>query len=136
MKRVARCERSFHLYCELSPAKLNLLPMASFREFQQIDVRVGMVADVRPFCQGQHSTHILSVDLGRELGVKKSLARLAPNYEGAELVGRQVLCVVNLPPRQIGSHMSEVLVLGVPDQRDNVILVRPDRDVPLGSRLY
>jgi tRNA-binding protein len=68
--------------------------------------------------------------------VKKSLARLVPNYDGPELVGRQVLCVVNFPPRQIGKHLSEVLTLGVPDDQGNVVLIRPDRDVPLGGRLY
>ncbi len=86
--------------------------------------------------EGRYSTHILLIDFGPELGLKKSLAKLTPNYEGEELLGRQVLCVVNFPPRQIGKHRSEVLTLGVPDEVGNVVLLRPERDVPLGGRLY
>jgi tRNA-binding protein len=85
---------------------------------------------------GRYSTHILMSDFGAGLGVKKSLAKLAPNYDGPELVGRHVLCVVNFPPRQIGKHLSEVLTLGVPDDQGNVVLIGPDRDVPVGGRLY
>ena len=76
------------------------------------------------------------IDFGSDLGVKKSLARLTPNYDGPELVGRQVLCVVNFPPRQIGKHQSEVLTLGVPDSDGNVVLIGPDRAVPVGGRMY
>jgi tRNA-binding protein len=110
--------------------------MATLEDFEKLDIRVGVVAEVKPFSQGRHSTHILMIDLGQELGVKKSLAKLAPNYEGQELVGRQVLCVVNFPPRQIGKHLSEVLTLGVPDSDGNVVLIAPDRQVPVGGRLY
>ena len=110
--------------------------MATLEDFEKIDVRVGNVTEVTPFTEGRHSTHALMIDFGPELGVEKSLAKLAPNYEGPELVGRQVLCVVNFPPRQIGEHISEVLTLGVPDDHDNVILIRPGREVPVGGRLY
>ena len=109
--------------------------MATLEDFEKIDIRVGVVTEVTPF-SGKHSTHILMIDFGQELGVKKSLARLAPNYDGPELVGRRVLCVVNLSPRQIGKHLSEVLTLGVPDDQANVVLVGPDRDVPVGGQLY
>lgn len=101
-----------------------------------VDIRVGRVVDVKPFPEGRHSTHILMIDFGSELGTKKSLARLAPNYEGPEIVGRQVLAAVNLPPRQIGKHLSEVLTLGVPDENGNVVLLRPDRDVPPGGSMH
>jgi tRNA-binding protein len=110
--------------------------MATLEDFEKIDVRVGVVTEVTPFSEGRYSTHILMIDFGSELGVKKSLAKLAPNYEGPELVGRQVLCVVNFPPRQIGKHLSEVLTLGVPDSDGNVVLIAPDRQVPVGGRLY
>ena len=110
--------------------------MATLDDFEKLDIRVGIVTEITPFTNGQYSTHILMIDFGQELGVKKSLARLAPNYDGPELVGRQVLCVVNFPPRQIGKHLSEVLTLGVPDDAGNVVLIGPDRDVPLGGRLY
>jgi tRNA-binding protein len=110
--------------------------MATIDDFERLDIRVGRVTDATPFPEGKFSTHVLLVDLGPELGTKKSLARLEPNYTLHELVGRLVLCVVNFPPRQIGKHRSEVLTLGVPDQRNNVVLIQPDRDVPLGGRLY
>jgi tRNA-binding protein len=108
----------------------------TFEEFEKLDIRVGRVIDLQPFPEGRYSTHILMIDLGTELGVKKSLAKLTPNYEGNEVVGRLVLCVANFPPRQIGKHQSEVLTLGVPDESGNVVLLRPDTDVPLGGRLY
>lgn len=110
--------------------------VATFEDFEKIDIRVGIVTEITPFTGGKYSTHILMIDFGRELGVKKSLARLTPNYDGPELVRRQVLCVVNFPPRQIGKHLSEVLTLGVPDEEGNVVLIGPDRDVPVGGQLY
>jgi tRNA-binding protein len=109
---------------------------ATSDDFEKLVIRVGRVVEVWPFPEGRSSTHILMIDFGPERGTKKSLARLAPNYAGPELIGRQVLAVVNFPPRQIGKHLSEVLTLGVPDERGNVVLLRPDRDVPLGSRLH
>ena len=77
--------------------------MATIGDFEQIDIRVGVVAEIMNFIGGKYSTHVLIVDFGQELGVKKSLARLAPNYAGPELLGRQVFCVVNFPPRQMAS---------------------------------
>ena len=104
-------------------------------DFEKLDIRVGRVIDVQAFPVGRYSTHILMIDFGTELGTKKSLAKLAPNYEGSEVVGRQVLAVVNFPRRQSGKHLSEVLTLGLPDEGGNVVLVRPDRDVPSGGKL-
>lgn len=109
---------------------------ATIADFDKVDIRVGRVIEVHLFPEGRHSTHVLRIDFGPVLGIKKSLAKLAPNYEGTEVVGRLVLAVVNFPPRQIGGHQSEVLTLGVPDAAGNVVLVRPDTDVPLGGRLY
>jgi tRNA-binding protein len=110
--------------------------MATIDDFEKLDIRVGRIIDAAPFPEGKFSTHVLTIDLGSELGTKKSLARLEPNYSIPELVGRLVLCVVNFPPRQIGKHRSEVLTLGLPDDQSNVVLIQPDRDVPLGGRLY
>lgn len=110
--------------------------MAALEDFENIDFRVGVVTQVTPFTEGKYSTHVLLIDFGQDLGVKKSLAKLAPNYDGPELVGRQVLCVVNFPPRQIGKHLSEVLTLGVPDDQGNVVLIHPEREVPVGGRMY
>lgn len=105
-------------------------------DFEKLDIRVGRVIDVQPFPEGRYSTHILLIDFGPELGMKRSLAKLAPNYEGPEIVGRQVLAVVNFQPRQIGKHLSEVLTLGVPDENGNVVLIHPDRETPEGGRLH
>lgn len=110
--------------------------LASMEDFEKLDVRVGEVVEATPFPEGKYSTHVLIVDFGPELGRKKSLARLAANYEGPELVGRQVLCVVNFPPRQIGKHRSECLTLGLPDERGEAVLISPHKPVPLGGRLY
>lgn len=104
--------------------------------FEQVEIRVGRIVQIEPFPEGRYSSHVLQIDFGDELGTRKSLARLIPNYVDEDLTGRQVLCVVNLPPRQIGKHLSEVLTLGVPDKQGNVVLLRPDRNVPLGGKLY
>jgi tRNA-binding protein len=108
----------------------------TFDDFEKLDIRVGRVVEVIPFPEGRLSTHILMIDFGPDLGTKKSLAKLAPNYQGPELLGRLVLAVVNFPARQIGKHLSQVLTLGVPDQNGNVVFIGPDADVPLGGRLY
>lgn len=105
-------------------------------DFTKVQIRVGRVVSCEPFPEGKYSTHILQIDFGGEMGEKKSLARLAPAYAGPELAGTQVLAVTNVPPRQIGTHFSEVLTLGVPDEQGNVSLIKPDRDVPLGGALH
>jgi tRNA-binding protein len=110
--------------------------VVTVEDFEKLDIRVCRVVGVQPFPEGRYSTHILMIDFGSGLGTKKSLAKLAPNYEGGEVVGKLVLAVVNFPPRQIGKHLSEVLTFGVPDEKGNVVLARPDSDVPLGGRLY
>ena len=110
--------------------------MTTIEDFEKLDIRVGEVKKVEPFPEGKYSTHILSIDFGEELGMKKSLARLSPNYEGEELIGKQIFGVVNFPPRQIGKHVSEVLTLGVPDKNENVVLIHPEREVPLAGKMY
>ncbi|MBI3336261.1 tRNA-binding protein [Candidatus Peregrinibacteria bacterium] len=109
--------------------------MATIEDFKKIDVRVGRVKRVTPFPEGKFSTHVLEIDFGEEIGIKKSLARLTPHY-GDDLVGKLVLGVVNFPSRQIGPHQSETLTLGVPDEEGNVVLLHPERDVPIGGRMY
>lgn len=115
---------------------MNEARSVTLEDFGKIDIRVGRVVEAVPFPEGRYSTHILMIDFGPDLGIKKSLARLAPNYEGGELVGRLVLAVVNFPCRQIAKHQSQVLTLGVPDDQGNVVLIRPDAEVPIGGRLY
>jgi tRNA-binding protein len=108
-------------------------PLAAWRA---TDIRVGVVARAEPFPEGRTSTHVLWIDFGGELGTRKSLARLVPHYACEDLIGRRVLCLVSLPPRQIGGHLSEVLTLGVPDADGCTSLVAPDHDVPPGGRLH
>ena len=110
--------------------------MITYQDFENVDIRVGRVLSIEPFPEGKYSTHILHIDFGSEIGTKKSLAKLAPNYEGPELTGRQVMAVVNFEPKQIGSHKSEVLTLGFTDAEGNVVLVMPEKEVPLGGKLH
>ena len=99
-------------------------------------MRVGRVIDVQPFPHARKPAYQLRIDFGPELGERRSSAQLTQLYQAEELLGRQVLAVVNFPPRQIANFFSEVLVLGVPDADGNVVLVQPDREVPLGGRLF
>lgn len=108
----------------------------SYQDFEKVDIRVGVVLSVNDFPEGKYSTHILKIDFGNEIGVKTSLARLVPNYQGPELVGKQVLGVVNFPPKQIGKHLSETLTLGFADADGNCVLIHPDREVPLGGKMF
>lgn len=107
----------------------------SYDEFEKVDVRVGVVTRAEPFPEARKPAIKLWVDLG-ELGERKSSAQITRHYEPDELVGKQVLCVVNFAPRQIGRFMSEVLVLGLPDKDGEVVLVGPDQTVPVGGRLF
>ncbi len=109
---------------------------ASFDDFQEIDIRVGRIVEVEDFPQARNPSFKLRIDFGPEIGVKKSCAQITVNYSKDKLLGRQVLAVVNFPPRQIGPAISEVLTLGVPDGDGSVVLIAPERDVPLGGRLY
>lgn len=108
----------------------------SFADFEKVDIRLGRVVQVDAFPEGKYSSHILHIDFGTEIGQKKSLARLTPNYQGTELIGTLVAAVLNFPPKQIGHHRSECLLLGFPDHQGNVVLVTPSRPVPLGGRLH
>jgi tRNA-binding protein len=110
--------------------------MVTFEDFQKLDIRVGRIIDVQNFPEARKPSYKLKIDLGEEIGIKKSCAQLPQNYDINNLIGKQVLCVVNFPPRQIGTAVSEVLTLGVPDEKNECILIIPDIDVPLGGRLY
>ncbi len=110
--------------------------MINYQDFEKVDVRVGQVLEVSDFPEGKYSTHILKIDFGKEIGVKTSLAKLAPNYQGSELVGKEIIGVVNLEPKQIGKYMSETLTLGFADDQGNVVLVHPGKDVPPGGKMF
>lgn len=108
----------------------------TFDDFMKVDVRAGRIIEAHDFPEARKPAFKLTVDLGSDIGIKKTSAQVTQNYTKDELVGRMVLAVVNFPPKQIGKYMSEFLVLGFPDADGNVTLVAPDKDVPLGGRLF
>ncbi len=108
----------------------------SFDDFLKVDIRVGEITRAEPYPEARKPAIKLWVDFGSELGEKKSSAQITKHYDVETLPGRKVMAVVNFPPRQIGKFMSEILVLGVPDEEGEVVLLKPDKDVPVGGRLY
>ena len=108
----------------------------SYDDFARVDIRVGRVTRAEPFPEARKPAIKLWVDFGAEIGEKRSSAQLTRHYTPETLVGRQVLGVVNFPPRQIGKVLSEVLVLGVPDADGEVVLITPDQAVPEGGKLF
>ncbi|MEI2686419.1 MAG: tRNA-binding protein [Cypionkella sp.] len=110
--------------------------MIIYDDFEKVDIRVGRITRAEPFPEARKPAIKLWVDFGGEIGEKRSSAQITRHYTPAELVGRQVLAVVNFPPRQIGKVLSEVLVLGVPDETGEVVLIGPGHDVPPGGRLF
>jgi tRNA-binding protein len=107
----------------------------SFDDFLKVDIRTGTVLDARPFPEARKPAIILIIDFGPEIGVKKSSAQITVHYTPEQLVGRQVMAVVNFPPRQIGPLRSEVLTLGFEDDAGAIILAAIDKPVPNGQRL-
>ncbi|WP_395543399.1 tRNA-binding protein [Neotabrizicola sp. sgz301269] len=108
----------------------------SYDDFQKVDIRVGRITRAEPFPEARKPAYKLWVDFGGGIGVKKSSAQITRHYTLEELPGRQVMAVVNFPPRQIGPVLSEVLVLGVPDAQGEVVLLSPGQNVPLGGRMF
>lgn len=108
----------------------------SFDDFLKVDIRVGKIIEAKAFPEARKPAYKLKIDFGKEIGVKLSSAQITVHYKLDELVGREVLCVVNFPPRQIGPFMSEVLTLGLPDENGDVVLLKPSKEVPVGGRIF
>ena len=108
--------------------------MATFEDFGKLDIRVGTIVGAKPFEKARKPAYQLKVDFGEEIGVKKSSAQITERYSAEELIGKQVLAVVNFPPRQIADFMSEVLVLGIYSD-GGVVLITPDKPVKNGDKL-
>ena len=112
------------------------MPEISFEDFEKVDVRVGRVVEAEPFSEVRKPAIKLTVDFGGKIGTRRTSAQLTAHYEPEALVGKQVVAVVNFPPKRIAGFKSEVLVLGVPDEAGEVVLLSPDREVPTGGRMF
>ncbi|MFM7334238.1 MAG: tRNA-binding protein [Tabrizicola sp.] len=108
----------------------------TYADFEKVDIRVGRITRAEPFPEACKPSYKLWVDVWPEIGEKRSSAQITKHYTIDQLIGRQVLGVVNFPPRQIGPVMSEVLVLGLPDEEGAVVLIGPGHEVPLGGKLF
>lgn len=111
-------------------------PQIGWDDFAAVDIRVGRIIRAEPFPEAKKPAIKLWLDFGPEIGERKSSAQITRHYRPEELIGKQVLAVVNFPPRQIGPVRSEVLVLGLPDEDNQVVLIGPDKPVPLGGRMF
>ena len=119
-----------------SPKGASIMAEISWKDFEKVDVRVGRIVAVEPFPEARKPSIKLSVDFGPEVGEKRTSAQLTARYAAEDLLGRQVVAVVNFPPKRIAGFKSEVLVLGVPDEAGEVVLLSPDLDVPPGGRMF
>jgi len=108
----------------------------SYDDFRKVDIRIGTIVAAEPYPEARRPAYKLSIDFGPEIGVKRSSAQITKHYTPEELVGRQIAAVTNFPQKQIGKFISEILVLGFPDENGEVVLISPTRSIPNGGRLY
>ena len=110
--------------------------LISYTDFEKVDIRVGTITEVKDFPQARKPAYQLLIDLGPEIGIKRSSAQITQHYTKESLLNKQVLCVVNFPEKQIGSFFSQVLTLGLPDENNNVVLIEPNLKIPNGNRMF
>lgn len=110
--------------------------LISYADFERVDIRVGQILAVENFPEARKPAYKLTIDFGETIGIRRSSAQITQHYTYADLIGRRVVAVVNFPPRQIGKFMSQVLVLGLPDENGAVVLLSPDKEVPLGGKMF
>lgn len=107
-----------------------------YEDFLKVDIRVGEIIRAEEFPEARNPAYKLFINFGDAIGERKTSAQITQNYTAESLAGKKIAAVVNFPPKQIGKFMSEVLVLGFTDEKNNIVLVSPDKDVPLGGRLH
>ncbi|SRR5258708_4445003 len=110
--------------------------MISYDDFAKVDIRVGKIIQVDNFPEARKPAYKLVIDFGKEIGIKKSSAQITKHYTKEELVGKEVLGVVNFPPKQIGPYISGSLTLGLPDENGDVVLLSPTKEVPIGGKMF
>lgn len=110
--------------------------MITYEDFEQVDIRVGRIIQVDDFPQARKPAYKLTIDFGPGIGTRRSSAQITKHYTKEELLGKQVMAVVNFPKKQIGPFVSEVLTLGLPDGEGGVVLLSPTKEVPLGGKMF
>ena len=110
--------------------------MISYEDFENVDIRVGEIVEVEDFPEARKPAYKLAINFGDEIGTKKSSVQVTEHYTKEELIGKQVIAVVNFPVKQIGPFVSEVLTLGLPDETGKVVLLQPTQKVPLGGKMF
>jgi tRNA-binding protein len=110
--------------------------MISYQDFEKVDIRVGEIIDVEDFPEARKPAYKLTINFGSEIGIKKSSVQITKHYTKDDLIGKQIIGVVNFSPKQIGPFISEVLTLGLPDENEDVVLLCPTKKVPNGRKMF